>query len=67
MVYQEGKIGKITHQQKDHENSHEHQKTCVQQKRDIEIPQSAGSGSRHNTMYDSLVSLDFFDSWNFYR
>ena len=55
MVHQEIKIGKISHQRKDHENSHEHQKTCVQQKHDMEIPQSVGLGSRHNTMYDSLV------------
>ena len=46
MVHQEGKIGKIFRQRKDHENSHEHQKTCAQQKHDIEIPQ-LGSG-RHN-------------------
>ena len=55
MEHQEGKIGKISHQGKDHENSHEHRKTCAQQKHDIEIPQSAGSGSRHNNFYDSLV------------
>ena len=48
MVHREGKIGKISHQRKDHENSHEHQNTCAQQKHDIEIPQSAGSGSWHD-------------------
>ena len=57
MVHREGKIGKISHQRKDHENSHEHQKTCAQQKHDIEIPQSAGSGSRHDM-------IDWF-SWIF--
>ena len=48
MLHQYRKIGKISHQRKDHENSHEHQKTHSQQNHDIEIPQLAGSGSWHN-------------------